>query len=144
MSEKRKKSVPKTIAALISSAIIGFTVTYNSMNNSLEKKLEKTVEDIKDQFPMQIDQFTRVDSASVIPPSTLQYYFTLTQEEKATIELDTIKKYLKPKVIENIKTNPEMEDLKKNKVTLGYQYHDKNGDSVYTLMVTPDMYKETE
>ena len=39
------------------------------------------------------------------------------------------------------KTNPNMKDYKNNKVTMSYNYRDKNGVFTLKINVTPEMYE---
>ena len=60
---------------------------------------------------------------------------------KAEINLDTVKKYFEPGLINNVKTNPDLKTYRDNKTTMIYSYRDKKGEFVVKFSVTPDMYE---
>lgn len=90
---------------------------------------------------MTIDEYTRLDNVVALPNKTLQYNFTLVDLYKADVNLDTVKKYVFPKVLENIQTNPEMKNMRDNKTTFNYFYRDKTKKFVCKYIVTPEMYQ---
>lgn len=139
------KNNKKTIRTIIG-AIIGFTAVFMAMQfvfkkPSLSQRLLESATQINKQTPMKVDEFTQLDSAAVSPPDTFIYYYSLTDLTKNEIILDTINKYVRPEIINNAKTNPEMQELRELKVTLAYRYYDKEGAFVWALDVTPDLYK---
>lgn len=139
------KNNKKTIRTIIG-AIIGFAAVFMAMQfvfkkPSLSLRLLESATQINKQTPMKVDEFTQLDSAAVSPPDTFIYYYSLTDLTKNEIILDTINKYVRPEIINNAKTNPEMQELRELKVTLAYRYYDKEGAFVWALDVTPDLYK---
>jgi len=44
--------------------------------------------------------------------------------------------------INNVKTNPDLKIYRDNKVTMAYNYKDKNGIFVLKISVTPGLYAE--
>ncbi len=53
----------------------------------------------------------------------------------------TVKKYIEPGIINNVKTSNDLKVYRDNKTTMIYNYRDKNGVFVLKLSVTPDMYE---
>ena len=139
--KKNKKSLIAGIGAAIG-VVLAASMAQIFFNPSLEKILLNTAEEANTSFPMQIDQYLRVDSASVSDRKTFQYHYTLIDMEKSEVNIDTVNKYIRPEVINNVRSNPELKFFRKKKVTLDYRYYDKNGEPVYTITVTPDMYNE--
>lgn len=107
----------------------------------LEKELKKVAKEINSQSPMQVDQLTRLDSASSKGGTNLIYYYTLLQTENSEVNLDTVNKYIRSGIIENVKTHPDLKVFRDNNITLDYNYYDRNGDFVTEISVTPEMYK---
>ena len=77
-----------------------------------------------------------------MPKKTIQYNYILIGITKAEVNLDTVKKYVFPGVLQNAKTNPGMKLFRDNNVTLNYYYSDKNGAFVTEYIVKPEMYEE--
>jgi hypothetical protein len=65
----------------------------------------------------------------------------LINTELSEINQDTVKKYLFPEIINNVKTSPEMKVYRDLKTTFIYSYRDKNGLAILKFPVTPDMYQ---
>jgi hypothetical protein len=93
------------------------------------------------QTPMQIDEYTRLDSVSAIGKTNFIYYYSLIGVDKTEVNLDTLNKYLKPSLIENIKNSPDLKVYRDNKISLDYHYYDKNGEFMSKILVTPELYE---
>ena len=89
-----------------------------------------------------VDKETRLDNAVALPNNIFQYNYTLINMEKATTDINRIETYLTPIVINGVKTNPEMKFNRENKTTMGYYYKDKNGEFLFKILVSPDLYAE--
>jgi hypothetical protein len=107
---------------------------------SLDKKMMQIANEINKTCPIMIDEDTRFDNAVALPDNIFQYNFTLVNLEKQEIELDTVKKYLEPNIINNAKTNPDLKMFRDHKITINYNYHDKNGVFVVKISVKPEIY----
>ncbi len=62
--------------------------------------------------------------------------------EKATTDISYLENYLRPTLINTVKTNPDMKINRDNKTTMGYYYKDKNGEFLFKILVTPDLYAD--
>lgn len=107
----------------------------------MEKELKKVVLEVNKNVPMAVDEYTQLDSASSIGKANLTYYFSLFDLDKSEVNLDTVNKYLRPSIIENVKNNPDVKILRDNNITLDYLYYDKNGVFVLEISVGPDLYR---
>ncbi len=110
-------------------------------NPDLESALKEVALDLNKKAPMQIDEFTRLDSAASKGKTNFIYYYTLFDMEKSEVNLDTVGKYLWPDIIANVKTHPDLKIYRDNNITLDYKYYDKNRELAAELSVTPDLYK---
>lgn len=108
---------------------------------SFDQVLVRTANEINKTCPIMIDDQTRLDNTVALPDNTFQYNYTLINLTTAEISLDTIKKYVEPGIINNVKTHPDMKIYRENKTTLIYYYNDMNGEFVYKLEVSPDKYQ---
>ncbi|WP_051286429.1 hypothetical protein [Salinimicrobium terrae] len=107
----------------------------------LESELREVALELNKQTPMQIDPYMRLDSASSKGKTNFIYYYTLFDTEKSEVNLDTVNKYLRPTLIENIKNNPDLKVYRDNNISMDYKYYDKHGVFVTEISVTPDLYK---
>jgi hypothetical protein len=108
---------------------------------SFEKAMMATASEINKTCPFMVDQYTRLDNTVAMSDNSFQYNYTIVSNEKSEIKIDTIKKYVVPGLINNVKTNPGMKIFRDHKTTVIYNCRDKNGVFVYKFRITPDMYK---
>lgn len=88
-----------------------------------------------------VDQFTRLDNVTAMPGDCFQYNYTLIGKTVDEVNLDTAAKYVKPNIINNVKTNPDLKYFRDKNVTLIYNYRDKAGVFVVKYDITPNLYK---
>ena len=145
ISISKNKIDNKKIIGIVVGAVtffIAFYFTQELFSPSMDKQLVEMANELNKNCPIMIDQYTRLDNANAFPNKTFQYNYTLVETEKADFNLDTVRKYVEPNIINNVKSNPDMKDLRDNNVTLNYSYRDKNGEFIWKLEITPDMYQK--
>lgn len=133
------------------SGIAAFVVTSMLMLSScglggvksaaVQTTLKKVAEEVNKSCPMTVDSETRLDNTLFKPESTLQYNYTLVNYEKEELNADTLVNSMRPNILNLIKTNPDLESLRKLDVTFEYSYRDKKGASVCQIVITPEDYK---
>jgi len=142
----KKEKTAKGWAKEIIIAIVVFALSYYGVkhlfNNDMEAELKTAAIELNKQTPMQIDQHSRLDSVSSIGKTNFIYYYTFIKIEKAEVNLDTVYKYIRPNIIENVKKSPDLKVLRDNDVIIDYKYYDKNGENVMEISVTPELYNK--
>lgn len=111
------------------------------LNQPIDPELGIMVENMNRGCPFQVDEITVLVNVKALPNKTIQYNYKLNDITKAEINLDTVKTYVFPSLLKNIKENPDCESLRDKQVTIKYNYSDKNGEHVTEYVVTPDMYQ---
>ena len=139
--DTKKTLNKKTLIGVIVGVVVGLFVTQSIIKPNIENRLVQTADEINKTCPVEIDEGTILKSASVMPNKTLQYNFQLTNITKAEVKLDTVKKYLFPSILQKVKENPDMQDIRDLKITLNYSYVDKNGIFVTKYVIKPEMYE---
>ncbi|BFP42241.1 hypothetical protein FGF1_30860 [Flavobacteriaceae bacterium GF1] len=143
MNKEEKSKKGKAIGAIVGT--IAFALSYFGVQQLFKKDLESELKnaalELNKQAPIQIDQFSRLDSASTKGKTNFIYHYTLFDLEKFEVNLDTVNKYIRPNLIENIKNSPELKVYRDNNITMDYEYYDKNGAFVTKISVTPELYK---
>ena len=137
---KRKLGV-KEIIVMVGSFFITFIITQYLFKPSIDKQLVEVASEINKNCPMYLDEYTVLKNTLALPNKTLQYNYTLVHVTKEEVELDTIKKYVFPSILENVKTNPDLKYMRDHEVTLSYYYTDKKGEYVTQYIVKPEMYE---
>jgi hypothetical protein len=108
---------------------------------SFDKALVASANEMNKVCPMMLDKYTRLDNTIALPGNSFQYNYTLVSVEKSQGMTDTVKKYIAPGIINGIKTSPDLKLFRDHKATMVYCYRDKNGELIYKLSVTPNMYE---
>ena len=138
----KKAKLTQAIVAMIAAVISYFTVQHLFFKNDVESELKKAAVEVNKQTPLQIDQYTRLDSASSRGKEHFIYYYTLVNTLKSEVNLDTVNKYVRTGLIDNVKNNPELKPYRENNITMNYRYYDKEGEFALEIAVTPDLYKK--
>ncbi len=99
---------------------------------------------VNNECPQMIDNQTRIDSAKVRDHKILVYYYTLPTQLKSELNSESLKQYLKPQIISNIKNSERMKFIRENDITLVYKYLDKNNSNLFELDVTPSDYNSSK
>ena len=144
-----KKQNKKTKKGLITQIIVGITAALCSYyftqklftKKDLLTELKTAALEVNKITPMQIDQFSRLDSASTKGKTNFIYHYTLIDIDKSEVNIDTVNKYIRTDIIDNVKNSSELETFKDNNVTIDYRYYDKNGEFTLEISVTPEIYK---
>lgn len=128
--------------------IVAFGLSYFAVQQiffkpaTFDKAMMAAAGELNKSCPIMVDQNTRLDNAVALPGNIFQYNYTLVNLSKSEVNIDTVKKYVEPGIINNVKTNPDLKTYRDNKVTMAYNYKDKNGLFVLKISVTPDLYAE--
>lgn len=142
--DKNKRN--RTVGTIV--GIIVFGLSYFAVQqiffktNTFDKAMMEAASELNKACPIMVDQDTRLDNAVALPDNIFQYNYTLVNLDKSEVNIDTVKKYIEPEIINNVKTNPDLKAYRENKVTMAYNYKDKNGVFVLKISVTPDLYTE--
>ncbi len=106
------------------------TVRFDQVLVELSKKINATL-------PMQIDRETRIDTTAAGPGNRITYFFTLVNLMSDVVDSAEFIETKRKELINGYRTNPSMAELRRRQVELIYQYRDKNGSVVATIVVSP-------
>lgn len=87
-----------------------------------------------------VDEQTRLDRVDAPGDNRIMYFYTLVKVSKSEVDADTMKESLTPVIREDVETNPQMTVNREHNTTMVYSYDDKNGDFLFSITVTPEMY----
>jgi len=140
-SNSRKKIIQVIVG--ICAFIISFFISQKIFNNEIDydESLVKVSSEINKNCPITVDKDTRLDNTITLPGKVFQYNYTLLNIEKQQINIDELEKFIRPNVVNNIRTSPDMKSFRDNDVNLSYNYKDKNGEFVLKINVKPSQYK---
>ena len=109
---------------------------------AFDKMLMKVADELNANCPVMVDSETRLDNAFAMPGNVFQYNYTLVNLVKDSINIQDFEEYMKPRIVSNAKTNPDLQLFRDNKVTMNYYYKDLNGIFVSKISISPDQYSE--
>tara|TARA_R110000868_G_scaffold4211_2_gene26431 strand:- start:36336 stop:36899 length:564 start_codon:yes stop_codon:yes gene_type:complete len=137
-----KKKILIAIVTIIAFCISYFGTQYLfSQKASFNEEMIDVASELNKNCPIMIDEETRLDNTVALTNTIFQYNYTLVHMVKSEVSTEELEAYIKPILINNIKSNPEMKLFRDHKVTLNYAYKDKNGVFVLQLKITPALYE---
>ncbi|MDR3287506.1 MAG: hypothetical protein LBT27_08690 [Prevotellaceae bacterium] len=112
--------------------------------NNHDAEVNKTITDMikkyNDNAPFMISEGIRFENITALPNRILQYNLSFINMTVDEININNFESEI-PVIINQIRTNPDMEYFRKNKMSLQYSYKDKDGVFVTNIDITPDMYE---
>jgi hypothetical protein len=140
--EKQNSKSIKTVLFFVISFFVMFYVAQSLFKKpSIDVVMMEVASELNRACPIMVDKDTRFDNAISLPKKVFQYNYTLINLEKTTVDVEEIREFLLPNIINTIKTNPDMKFTRDNDLIVKYYYKDKNGDYLLTVTVNPEDYK---
>lgn len=106
-----------------------------------DKAMMEFASELNKSCPIMVDNATRFDNAMALPNNVFQYNYTLIHLLKDSINIDELKKYLEPNLINFVRTNPDLKIVRDHKTTMNYYYKDMVGIHILTISVKPEQYE---
>ncbi|PRP66804.1 hypothetical protein [Nonlabens agnitus] len=144
MSAQKKFNKATIIGIIVGS--LAFVVSYFGIQQLFKSDqsidLQQAVTIVNKKTPFIVDDSTRLDSASAIGNTNFIYHYTLFDIKATEVKLDSVNKYLKPSIISNVSSSPELKGFRDNKVIMDYRYYDSDGMFITEISVTPELYSK--
>jgi hypothetical protein len=136
-----RKKISGFIGAMIG-VVIGTFLVNHFFNRKpvFDEVMIQLASEINQSCPIMVDGATRLDNVAALPDKVIQYNYTLILASKDELDEAQFLNVMKPKLLNNTRTNPEMKIMRDNKATLNYFYKDKNGIFFTSFKITPEMY----
>lgn len=133
-----------SVVVIIAGFMIGLKMAdiFYKSETSIDKQLMNTAKEINKSCPIYIDKDTRLDNTISGPGKTLAYNYTLVNLQVNEVDIEALKGYIRPRILNIIKTLPEMKDMRENGVTFIYRYSYKNSIYAFDLKITPNDYRD--
>lgn len=109
---------------------------------SIDNKALKVVTQFNSKCPMMIDQETRMDGIEIKNGNTIVYKYTLINLFAAKVDTAKFNLALRPGIINTIKTNAELAELKRINSSFEYYYKDREDKFIYSFLITPKDYND--
>ena len=122
-------------------AMFGSAVTScNRLQPSVEEVLQLTIEQVNGLTPIEVDEITRLDSASFGEPAQLRYHYTLSLDSLSAAEREDMITYMRKAIPERIRAEEGTAELNAMGVTFVYLYVNPSGESLFDLSFAPAEY----
>ena len=103
---------------------------------AFDHALVQTASDLNAKLPMQVDQYTRLDSTAPGPGRRFTYMYTLSGLPAGVAAADAAA-VLRPSLVNAYKTTPQMAVFRDNGVEMHYVYRDNAGKYVTEIVISP-------
>ena len=141
-TKKSKQKQPiATYIGVIIGVLTSLFITGYFFNPSVDSKLIAFSSEFNKNCPINIDKFTRINITIILPNKTIQYNYTLLGISEADVDYSIFEETIFPRLLETVKTNPDLKLFRDNDVSLKYYYADEAGTFLTSYTVTPEMYK---
>lgn len=120
-------------------AVEGMRSTFG--RGTISKELVAMSVEINKNCPYMLDSFTRLDNTIILPGNIIQYNYTIVTV-KDSLDVADMKQRMEPNIVNTVRTHPEMQQLRDLQTTMKYDYKDITGVFLFSISVTPDMYKD--
>ena len=107
---------------------------------SIDETMMKAASEFSKNCPIMLDSVTRLDNAISLPNKTFQFNLTFVNGYKDSIDIENIKEILKPKIINFVKSNPDLKMFRERSIKLVYYYSDKEGNFMFKILAGPNEY----
>ena len=105
-----------------------------------EMVLRTSIEQINTRTPMEVDEITRLDSASYVLPATLRYHYTLALDSLSEAERADMIAYMRATLPDRLRAEVGSAVLSELEVTLHYLYNNPAGELLYEVAIAPAEY----
>jgi hypothetical protein len=133
----------KKLPLIIVAATILFILYWRFCGTGNEPKFEQimkhTASELNKTCPQKVDNETQLDSASVHPDKRFRYNYSILFD-KDSMEVEMFALSVKPLMLNNVRTNTDLQFFKDNNVIFEYYFRDVKGAFITRIEIAPDEY----
>jgi len=105
-----------------------------------DREVADFVKGMNKTCPSMVDPETRLDKVFASSDKNLQFNYTLISMIKDSLPIASLKRYMEPLILEKIKNSGTLRRFVDKDLTWIYSYNDKNGEFIFKVTYTPDMF----
>ena len=135
-----KAMAKRGVLAVVGTALCAMCLSGCGKQPDNEMVLRATVEQVNALTPIEVDEITRLDSASYQLPATLRYHYTLSIDSLSVAERADMEEYMRATLPDRIREEKGSEALGRLGVELQYCYFNPSGKLLLELAVAPTEY----
>jgi hypothetical protein len=114
--------------------------TLSKSDDGADGVLKLMASEVNKQCPMKVDNETRLDKAEALPGNKFSYEYTLLNAEASQLDTAAFRQRMAPVILNNLKTNVAFQYFREKKVTMIFNYNDKNGALLSSIAFGSDEY----
>jgi hypothetical protein len=138
LKSKKTLTIIITIIAAVIGSWIGQELLFQKPN--FDEQLMAIASELNKSCPIMVDSETRLDNSIGGPDKSFTYNYTLINYSKEEIDIDYFLSTLRPSILNNVKTNPDLATFRDKKIEMKYSYKDKNGVFITKIIIKPEEY----
>ncbi|WP_171609917.1 hypothetical protein [Limnovirga soli] len=135
-----KKSYWATYGLTIVSVVCFISLPAIFNKPKLDDTYKLLVDEINKSCPKTVDSVTRLENSVVLPANKIQFNYSFINADKVNVDTTLSKDNMKPSLINYVKTSSTCKIYRDNNTTLFFNYQDRNGDYLFRIIVTPELY----
>lgn len=140
--ESKQKKIIKTLVGLVLGLGLMLIVQQVIFKPSIDRMMMDVAVEMNKSCPMMVEDFLRLDNVVAMPGNIFQYNYTLVHITKETANISQLTKDLEISLVDNIKSNPDLQIYRDNHTTMAHNYRDKDGKPLVIISVSPSDYEE--
>ncbi|MBF6628919.1 MAG: hypothetical protein ITG04_10510 [Proteiniphilum sp.] len=113
----------------------------NRGDKELHKKLVQIATGLNASTPVMLDQYTRLEEATVTPDNVFRYHYSVVNTNNPDSLLENMSQALVKNMKTAFSTNADLRIFTENNVVIEYIYTDENNNNIRTLRINPEDYK---
>jgi hypothetical protein len=133
----------KKLPLIAIAAAILFILIWRFSGGDSEPKFEQimkhTAAELNKTCPQKVDNETQLDSASVHREKRFRYNYSILFD-KDSMEVELFALSVKPLMLNNVRTNNDLQFFKDNNVIFEYYFRDIKGAFITRIEIAPDEY----
>ena len=139
--KKSQVSITAVVVAVLAGILGSWAGGLIFQKPSFDAMLVEAAQEINKTCPFLVDRDTRLDGTLAGPGMKFTYTYTMINYLREELDSTAFRDYMVPQIVNNVRTHPEMARFREQKVTLVYDYKDKLGNLITSILVTPEDYE---
>jgi len=142
--ENNKKKISVVVSTVVGLVVYFLIKQFVFTPQTFDKAMMQAASELNKSCPIMVDQETRLDNAVALPDNIFQYNYTLVNMINDSIDLKAFEDHMKPIILNNVRTNPDLKAYRDNEVTMAYYYKDMNGMFITNISISADLYSDIQ
>jgi hypothetical protein len=109
-------------------------------NESIEQIIQRDLNALNSICPREVEKGVVLNGAKLLPGRTVEYVYSLKNITQKTYDAATFQRDVVSALKTSLKSNPQMQPLRDNQITLSFVFVDRNGAPLHKFKFLPSEY----